>query len=320
MIQTWADAFRSQPDMQGVYQVYMELKSKGIEFPMTDLDAMAPIHTPQRSVVNAPSIPANQPRPQQQPLNNRVAPRSQPVPTGPVKLNGEQIAKLQSELDIVQSNMQVLNEMLNELTPGKEHTDDWTLLFELHGTCEAMQKRIVELIEKVANEEITIELLRINDEMNTLFVRYERFVKKKSTQTNKSPPSRSNVAQVEISPLIDLGDEINEGTAAPASVSNSDLGTDALVSRINSMAMASKATPSAANFAPGDDFDMFAQSRSNTQEGPKLKTNSYFDNALASEQSSMGLGASSETRAATGVPTNIVSIAFSQANIVHELK
>ncbi|PRD22870.1 UNVERIFIED_CONTAM: Tom1l2 [Trichonephila clavipes] len=48
LIQSWADAFQGNPEMQGVVQVYHDLKQKGIEFPMTDLDAMAPIHTPQR--------------------------------------------------------------------------------------------------------------------------------------------------------------------------------------------------------------------------------------------------------------------------------
>lgn len=48
LIQIWADAFRSQPDLNGVVQVYAELKNKGIEFPVADLDAMAPIYTPQR--------------------------------------------------------------------------------------------------------------------------------------------------------------------------------------------------------------------------------------------------------------------------------
>lgn len=48
LIQTWADTFRHQPHTQGVVQVYQELKVKGIQFPMTDLDAMAPIITPER--------------------------------------------------------------------------------------------------------------------------------------------------------------------------------------------------------------------------------------------------------------------------------
>ena len=53
LIQSWADAFRHQTELSGVVQVYHDLKQKGIEFPMTDLDTMAPIHTPQRvSIMN----------------------------------------------------------------------------------------------------------------------------------------------------------------------------------------------------------------------------------------------------------------------------
>lgn len=48
LIQAWADAFKTQPDLSGVVSVYNDLKAKGIEFPATDLDAMAPIYTPQR--------------------------------------------------------------------------------------------------------------------------------------------------------------------------------------------------------------------------------------------------------------------------------
>lgn len=46
--QTWADAFRGSPELGAVEKVYQDLKSKGIEFPMTDLDSLAPIHTPAR--------------------------------------------------------------------------------------------------------------------------------------------------------------------------------------------------------------------------------------------------------------------------------
>jgi hypothetical protein len=34
-----------------------------------------------------------------------------------------------------------------------------------------MQHRLVELIGKLANDEITAELLRVNDELNNLFLR-----------------------------------------------------------------------------------------------------------------------------------------------------
>lgn len=48
LIQAWADAFQNQPDLAGVVQVYQDLIAKGIEFPPTDLDSMAPILTPQK--------------------------------------------------------------------------------------------------------------------------------------------------------------------------------------------------------------------------------------------------------------------------------
>lgn len=45
-----------------------------------------------------------------------------------IQLTPEQLAKLQSELDVVQANMAVFNEMLNELTPREEHPSDLELL------------------------------------------------------------------------------------------------------------------------------------------------------------------------------------------------
>lgn len=48
LIQSWTDAFRGVPELHGIVDVYEELKSKGVDFPMTDLDKMAPIDTPAR--------------------------------------------------------------------------------------------------------------------------------------------------------------------------------------------------------------------------------------------------------------------------------
>lgn len=45
LIQSWADAFRSSPDLTGVVTIYEDLRRKGLEFPMTDLDMLSPIHT-----------------------------------------------------------------------------------------------------------------------------------------------------------------------------------------------------------------------------------------------------------------------------------
>uniref|UniRef100_A0A915JY53 VHS domain-containing protein n=1 Tax=Romanomermis culicivorax TaxID=13658 RepID=A0A915JY53_ROMCU len=49
LIQSWADAFRGKPDFKGVCEVYDELKAKGVDFPMTDVDSMVPIVTPKKA-------------------------------------------------------------------------------------------------------------------------------------------------------------------------------------------------------------------------------------------------------------------------------
>lgn len=48
IIQAWADAFRSSPALTGVVSVYEDLRRKGLEFPMMELEGYSPIHTPGR--------------------------------------------------------------------------------------------------------------------------------------------------------------------------------------------------------------------------------------------------------------------------------
>lgn len=126
-----------------------------------------------------------------------------------MSLNILQICRLRSELDVVRGNTKVMSEMLTEMVPGQEEASDYELLQaskllflstgvknkqqqhiftslssyfchsfaqELNRTCRAMQQRIVELISCVSNEAVTEELLHVNDDLNNIFLRYERFV------------------------------------------------------------------------------------------------------------------------------------------------
>ncbi|XP_039346889.1 TOM1-like protein 2 isoform X1 [Mauremys reevesii] len=272
LIQAWADAFRSSPDLTGVVHIYEELKRKGIEFPMADLDALSPIHTPQRSVPEVdPAANMHVSQSQQKTSTSSYSspsPTAYPAPqapplnvTGPITANSEQIARLRSELDIVRGNTNVMSEMLTEMVPGQEDSSDLELLQELNRTCRAMQQRIVELISRVSNEEVTEELLHVNDDLNNVFLRYERFERYRSGRSAQSA-TNGVLSEVTEDNLIDLGpgspavvSPVVGSTAPPTSLSSQlaglDLGTDSVSGTLSSLQHCN----------PRDDFDMFAQTR-----------------------------------------------------------
>ncbi|XP_006908508.2 TOM1-like protein 2 isoform X1 [Pteropus alecto] len=287
LIQAWADAFRSSPDLTGVVHIYEELKRKGVEFPMADLDALSPIHTPQRSVPEVDPA-TTMPRSQSQQRTSTSsysspppAPYSAPQApalsvTGAITANSEQITRLRSELDIVRGNTKVMSEMLTEMVPGQEDSSDLELLQELNRTCRAMQQRIVELISRVSNEEVTEELLHVNDDLNNVFLRYERFERYRS---GRSVQNASNGVLNEVTEdnLIDLGpgspavvSPMVGNTAPPSSLSSQlaglDLGTESVSGTLSSLQQCN----------PSDGFDMFAQTRGNSL-AEQRKTVTYED-------------------------------------------
>lgn len=316
LIQVWSDTFRGQPDLSGVVQVYNELKSKKIEFPPTNYECWAPIHTPQRSVqVHPPTTSTTRAvigpviNPSVLPLNNVVPtlarlpviqttiqtmPVSLPmVNQTPLVLNDEQLAKVQAELETVNGNCLVFDDMLIELEKSNEsHREDWELLNELHTTCQAMQKRIVEMIDRVANEEVTSELLRINDVLNSLFARYASLIGKSSTTngpedefastsglevatTSGSTSVSANAIAPNEGTLIDLGDTQLPATSTSPNSSAVTSQLDALtlgaVAGKSSSTVTFKASNNSQQLAQaiggGDSaFDMFAQMRSDQKK------------------------------------------------------
>ncbi|XP_075417073.1 TOM1-like protein 2 isoform X2 [Tenrec ecaudatus] len=274
LIQAWADAFRSSPDLTGVVHIYEELKRKGVEFPMADLDALSPIHTPQRSIPEVDPA-ATMPKPQSQPRTSAGPYSSPPAPsstpqaplltvTGPITANSEQIARLRSELDVVRGNTKVMSEMLTEMVPGQEDSSDLELLQELNRTCRAMQQRIVELISRVSNEEVTEELLHVNDDLNNVFLRYERFERYRSGLSGQKA-TNGVLNEVTEDNLIDLGpgspavvSPMVGTTAPPCTLSSQlaglDLGTDSVSGTLSSLQQCH----------PRDGFDTFAQTRGNS--------------------------------------------------------
>ncbi|GAA6094728.1 target of Myb protein 1-like isoform X4 [Tachysurus ichikawai] len=183
LIQAWADAFRNVPSLSGVVSVYDDLKKRGLEFPMTDLDALSPIHTPIRSIQEN-NAPAHTAEPAMH-TSNVESTQTSHVPQAngaPAPISPEQKQKLRSELDLVKGNLTVMTEMLNQLRPGESSSTDTELLRQLYSVCKNMQNRIVELIPSLSEEELIGELLVINDDLNNAFIRYERFERLSTVQ------------------------------------------------------------------------------------------------------------------------------------------
>ncbi|PAA93380.1 hypothetical protein BOX15_Mlig025100g1 [Macrostomum lignano] len=247
LLQAWSDAFRGRPELHEVERLVEELRSKGVEFPMTDLDFMAPINTPARSAASAAAasnnhdsmavLPSNDfgadsgpvspnRRPQQQSKQQQQqhhhstqlhqqqqqvsGQRSRPIATP----SPEQLAKLRSELDIVLGNVKVFNEMLNELSPDSVQPEDLSLLQELNRTNRQMQQRIVELVDVIANDEVVGELLRINDDLNNGFLRFDRFERYREANRQLQVQQQQ---QPSFNPMFNRPDALQQPPPVPAS-------------------------------------------------------------------------------------------------------
>ncbi|XP_034982585.2 target of Myb1 membrane trafficking protein isoform X1 [Zootoca vivipara] len=259
LIQSWADAFRSTPDLTGVVAVYEDLRRKGLEFPMTDLDMLSPIHTPQRTVYTSGSpTGGNSPAADSpQAIESILHPVSLPVSPGattdaPITPTPDQIGKLRSELEVVNGNVKVMSEMLTELVPGQAETSDLDLLQELNRTCKAMQQRVLELIPRILNEQLTEELLIVNDNLNNIFLRHERFERLRSGQPAKQLSNAENASN-----LVDVGPKAVEKSPEAASTLSSqlaemNLGSGSVSAGLQSLNNSGKLE---------EEFDMFALTR-----------------------------------------------------------
>lgn len=265
LIQAWADAFRSSPDLTGVVTVYEDLRRKGLEFPMTDLDTLSPIHTPQPSIFKPESVPQPNCPPLDAVQRGGSVNSSAPSPllslaeghtNGAVTPTPDQIAKLRSELEVVNGNIKVMSEMLTEVVPQKAKQSDLELLQELNRTCRSMQERILELIPRVTHEQLTEELLIVNDNLNNVFLRHERFERMVSGQAGRAPEAQVSSNRDASPSLIDLD-------TSPPAIQAQDVALSSQLAGLNVSSGSVSGTLQSLEHPkkPGDDFDMFALTR-----------------------------------------------------------
>ncbi|XP_016364940.1 target of Myb protein 1 isoform X3 [Sinocyclocheilus rhinocerous] len=242
LIQAWADAFRNNPSLSGVVNVYEDLRRRGLEFPMTDLDSLSPIHTPNRSIPEN-GVSSSSVSPSQSSSSPATQSEGQRSPASP-----EEKRKLRSELDLVKGNLSIMTEMLNHVKPGETSASDAELLQQLYSVCKQMQQRVVELIPNLSEDEMIGELLLVNDDLNNAFIRYERFDRLNMQRSNAEEQQES---QTGTENLIDLRPE------SPSPNQNT-------LPAVNQQEPRPASHRTSSSALEDEEFDMFAQTRSSS--------------------------------------------------------
>ncbi|KAJ8784051.1 hypothetical protein J1605_009094 [Eschrichtius robustus] len=196
-IKTWSQGFPGAVDVSEVKEVYLDLLKKGVQFPPIDAAAeTARQETAQISPNTPPSVPTA-------PALSSVVPKSSTIILVP-----EQIGKLHSELDMVKMNVRVMSAILMENIPGSENREDMELLQKLHKTGREMQERIMDLLVVVENEDVTVELIQVNEDLNNAILGYERFIRNQQRilEQNKNQREDANTSTEPSAPSSDLLD------------------------------------------------------------------------------------------------------------------
>ncbi|XP_007448705.1 PREDICTED: TOM1-like protein 1 isoform X3 [Lipotes vexillifer] len=196
-IKTWSQGFPGAVDVSEVKEVYLDLLKKGVQFPPSDAVAeTARQETAQISPNPPPSVPTA-------PALSSVVSKSSTIILVP-----EQIGKLRSELDMVKVNVRVMSAILMENIPGSENHEDIELLQKLHKTGREMQERIMDLLVVVENEDVTVELIQVNEDLNNAILGYERFIRNQQRilEQNKNQREDANTTSEPSAPSSDLLD------------------------------------------------------------------------------------------------------------------
>ncbi|XP_062447633.1 TOM1-like protein 1 isoform X2 [Rhea pennata] len=207
-IMTWARGFQGTVDVSEVKEVYLELLKKGVEFPSSGTNAGVAKASSQHSTKSSPSSAS--------PAKCSLL----PLPTGPTfLLTPEQIGKLYSELDMAKMNVKVMSSILKENVPGSENPDDMNLLQKLYKTCRMMQERIMELLVTVENEDVTVELIQVNEDLNNVLLGHERFSRNRVRFLENQRIQREREELYRKQPSAPSSDLLDLSTDSPSPVS-----------------------------------------------------------------------------------------------------
>lgn len=170
----------------------MDLKKKGIQFPIPSDEDLLLVQSMQQKPVTPKKSPSsstsgqdtklsptqNSNSPVHQEINQRKQVREKRT-AGKRKLSSGQLNKLNRDIQITQRHLEVFSELLSEMIPGQEHPEDVEMLSQVATNSQEMQVRVMELVSQVVDQpDLTMVLLEINDRMNSEMARHQRYLAK----------------------------------------------------------------------------------------------------------------------------------------------
>jgi len=208
LIQSWAHAFSVDPDLQGVAEIYMELKKKGVEFPAPSDDDILLVQKSQSdmpgnmssssssSLVSPTKSAGSRPH-----SRAKSAEHSKRLQAARRVLSGQisqrQIVKINEDLLRAEESIEVLNELLQEVGPQQD-PEDVALMLEVANNCKEMQARILQLVQVLEHRETVQRLLVVNDNFNNIFIRFDRYERNKTPATQPTPTKPEQSAELRV--------------------------------------------------------------------------------------------------------------------------
>ncbi|KAM3599003.1 uncharacterized protein V6R79_025350 [Siganus canaliculatus] len=226
IVQAWADAFRSSPDLTGVVSVYEDLRRKGLEFPMTELDGYSSNQAQPKTVPgNGPAVTTlpSVHLPSKPPLAPPQTSVLKAALEGGGAFTSSQVQTLKTELGVVRSNLTMMSDMMSQLDPVTAKQADLELLEQLYSVCKEMQERIVKIVPRLSEEKLIEELLATNDEMNSTFTRYQRFERRLTNGPAAVQKSHTYVNAAELDAMVGPGGLSNQMSRLSTSESDGGL-------------------------------------------------------------------------------------------------
>lgn len=209
-LQSWVDAFgRGKPEFGPVYETYDLLVREGVEFPDTDLDALAPIHTPKASkplATDADLQLAQQLQREEDEREQQATPdRPYQPPSGRITITEAEGTRLRGDCMRVRDSIEFVDESANRVLQSGNNALFADAEFK---AIVSMQERLMILLEHVDNEDFIVELLAINDEINSITKKCASITGTGSKVTAPTSTTTSTQPKDDVESLINLQDDL----------------------------------------------------------------------------------------------------------------